>query len=52
MVGLFILEVVDFAHTQGGAKVGLQLYVEQCILVLFIIFHTNNCKSTLSRPVF
>ena len=40
---------------QGGAKVGLQLYVKQFILILLfinhsIIFHMNNYKPTFASP--
>ena len=41
-------------HTQRGAKVGLQLWNPEFILVLlfmnYIIFHTNNCKPTFAPP--
>ena len=39
-------------NVEGGAKVGLQLYVKQFILLLFIsycvTFHMNNCKPALA----
>lgn len=43
-------------YTQGGAKVGLLLWVWDTQSLFFshycILFHVNNCKPTLSRPIF
>ena len=42
-------------HIQGGAKVGVQLYLKQFTLILLfinscIIFHMKNCKPPFPQP--